>query len=125
MRSHRSARLLALVLLPAMAFVRPQQSQPPAQPQATPTTAPATSPADELAGKLMWPRTVELGGAKLVVYQPQLDKWEGARLEARAAVAATAAGSERQSFGVVWLSARTDVDKDARLVTLEDFKVEK
>ena len=121
MQIFRSGRFVTLLLLPAIAFAGLQQAQPPSQPQ----TVPATAPTDELAAKLMWPRTVELGGAKLVVYQPQLDKWEGNRLEARAAVAATAAGSERQSFGVVWLSARTDVDKDARLVTLEDFKVEK
>jgi hypothetical protein len=36
---------------------------------------------------LPWPTQISGGENRLVVYQPQFDKWEGERLEGRAAVA--------------------------------------
>ncbi|MGB7159715.1 MAG: hypothetical protein WBD40_16730, partial [Tepidisphaeraceae bacterium] len=74
-----------------------------------------------------------------VVYQPQIEKWADNRLEARAAIAvAQGEGGQgapagqgakdekpKQSFGVVWLAARTEVDKANRIVSLEDVAVTK
>src|SRR4051795_12636737 len=44
--------------------------------------APATQPVDPLA----WPRQFQKDGNSFAIYQPQLEKWEGDRLEAQAAV---------------------------------------
>jgi hypothetical protein len=68
-----------------------------------------------------WPRQFNLGNATVLVYQPQVEKWEGNRLDFRAAVAAKASGSKDETFGVIWGTARTEVDRTARRVTLGDF----
>ena len=58
-----------------------------------------------------------------MIYQPQVDSWKNDRLEARSAVMVTQPGQPRPAYGIVSLSARTEVDKQARMVTLEDLKV--
>jgi hypothetical protein len=68
-----------------------------------------------------WPRTFNLSGATLRVYQPQVEKWEGNQLEFRAAVDATPSNGGTGSFGVIWGAARTEVNRVTRLVTLEDL----
>ena len=92
-------------------------------------TAPATasSPAASREGtaNTPWPREATEGGRTFTVYQPQIEKWDGARLHARAAVSVESAASPLQHFGVVWFSARADVDKVNRLVALADFRVDK
>ena len=47
--------------------------------------------------------------------------WQGNQLAFRAAVAAKAQGANTETFGVIWGSARTEVDRVARQVTLEDL----
>ena len=70
-----------------------------------------------------WPRSFTLADATLRVYQPQVEKWEGNRLDFRAAVEATPSGGGTGSFGVIWGTARTEVNRAARLVTLEDLQL--
>ena len=70
-----------------------------------------------------WPRTFTLSDATLRVYQPQVEQWEGNRLDFRAAVEAKPSGGGTGSFGVVWGTARTEVNRPARLVTLEDLRL--
>jgi hypothetical protein len=71
-----------------------------------------------------WPRQMTLdGGATALVYQPQVDSWQGNVLEFRAAVAIRPAGSTQEVFGVVWATARTRVDRVARMVTLADLAI--
>jgi hypothetical protein len=70
-----------------------------------------------------WPMQLDDHGFHIVVYQPQVDSWKKDRLEGRAAVTATKAGSSQEAFGIVTLSARTDVDKETRMVALQDVKV--
>ena len=41
----------------------------------------------------LWPRQFQAAGAAFTVYPPQLERWEGDRLEGRAAVAVEAAGT--------------------------------
>jgi hypothetical protein len=86
-------------------------------------TAAATQPA--AVDPLAWPRQFQEGGNTFVVYQPQLQKWEGDRLEAQAAAAVTPAGKTEPSYGVIGLSARTDIDKEDRMVTLSDLQFTK
>ena len=84
--------------------------------------APAASRGD---GERPWPREATEGDRTFTVYQPQIEKWDGMRLHARAAVSVESAASPLQHFGVVWFSARADVDKVNRLVALADFRVDK
>jgi hypothetical protein len=57
------------------------------------------------------------------VYQPQLNHWTGNTLDAYAAVAIQSEGSHDKAYGVIWFTARTEVDKVNRLVTLDKFKL--
>jgi len=70
-----------------------------------------------------WPRNFNLADATLRVYQPQVEKWEGNQLDFRAAVEARPAGGGQGSFGVIWGTARTEVNRAARLVTLENLRL--
>ena len=70
-----------------------------------------------------WPRELDARGFHIVVYQPQVDQWKKNHLEARAAVTVTRPGEPTAQYGIVSLTARTDVDKESRMVTLEDLKV--
>ncbi len=77
--------------------------------------------------ELQWPRVVEAGDTTFTIYQPQIDKFEDAMLEARAAVKVdTKVGDKTQtSYGVVWISARTQIDKENALVELDDIQITK
>ncbi len=78
--------------------------------------APAGSP-------LTWPHQFNQGELGFTVYPPQLDRWQGDRLEGRAAVAVQVAGSDKPSFGVVSLTARTEVDNATGTVRVRDITV--
>jgi hypothetical protein len=67
-----------------------------------------------------WPRSFDDGGTKITVYQPQLERWDHVTLDARAAVAIEPQGASQPVYGVVWFSSRTEIDKEQRLVTLEN-----
>jgi hypothetical protein len=70
-----------------------------------------------------WPRAFTSGATTFSVYQPQIESWSGNRLAARAAVAVRDTGAAEPTFGVIWLSSRTDVDKTSRQVSLEDLTI--
>ena len=79
----------------------------------------------EATGTAPWPRESTEGDRTYVVYQPQIEEWDGVRLHARAAVSVESAASPIQNFGVAWFSARAEVDKANRLVALTDFRIDK
>ena len=70
-----------------------------------------------------WPRVITQGGATNIIYQPQLDSWDGFLLKARAAVAIQPAGAPEPVYGVIEISARTQVDKSQRTVQLDNVQV--
>jgi hypothetical protein len=72
-----------------------------------------------------WPRQFLSGTATFSVYQPQVDTWQGNRLDVRAAVAVQDTAAAEPAFGVIWLSARTDVDKTSRIVSLDNLQITK
>ena len=72
-----------------------------------------------------WPRKFAVGPNSVAVYQPQIEEWLGNSLSARAAIAITENQSKQPLYGVLWFSARAEIDKINRLVTLSDFKVKK
>ena len=114
MRARRSRGLLGAVLVLAVVL------QPLAGFAAAP---PARTPSPPTDGG--WPRQFSSGDTALTVYQPQLDSWDGRRLQAHAAVSVRPQGATDSTFGVIWISARTGVDKENRLVDLEDIELPK
>ena len=89
--------------------------------QAAPAAAAAAAklPADP------WPRDLSITSAAVLVYQPQVNKWEGNQIDFRAAVAIKPTGAKDETFGVIFATARTQVDKVARTVVFENLKLTK
>ena len=109
----------AVTTPPATAASAPAAAAPASQ-WGAPAPQPATSPP---ASVDPWPRQFTLGNAVVLVYQPQVERWEGNRLDFRAAVAAKASGSNAETFGVIWGTARTEVNRVNRMVTLEEISL--
>src|SRR2546426_10470445 len=114
----RSSRPLVLLTVLAMAFACQGQPTNPTG-ELTPTSPPLFTNGAELS----WPRQIEDNGIKVSIFQPQIEKWEGSDFETRSAVAVTPAGSNAPIYGVFWMKARADVDKAARIVTLNEIEV--
>ena len=72
-----------------------------------------------------WPRVIDLANGQVLVYQPQINSWIGNQLDFRAALALKPEGAKEETFGVVFASARTQVDKIARTVVYENMKISK
>ena len=72
-----------------------------------------------------WPRGVDLGNAQVLVYQPQINSWTDNQLNFRAALAIKPTGAKAETFGVIFATARTQVDKVLRTVTFENLKISK
>ena len=87
-----------------------------AQQQGAGASASAQAPPD-----IGWPRQVKDGGNTITVYQPQVESWDGNLLKERAAVSVSTQASPTPTFGVIWFTARTEVDKQTRTVTLHDI----
>jgi len=72
-----------------------------------------------------WPRTIARDGYDILVYQPQIDKWQGDKLEARSAVSIAKQASPVPTLGVIRFSARTSIDRENDMVALEDIAVDR
>jgi hypothetical protein len=72
-----------------------------------------------------WPRKASRGEETISMYEPQLEAWEGDELRAYAALALASKSDKSAKYGVVWFTARTEVDKVNRQVTLDDFQITK
>jgi hypothetical protein len=92
---------------------------PPVAGQASSPAQAASRPADP------WPRDVTLATADALIYQPQVESWTGNALGWRVAVALRPNGEKAETFGVIWGTARTDVDRVTRTVELNDLVVSK
>ena len=103
--------LVTLAAAPQAAFAQP------ATPPKTPAAAPGQPPADP------WPRVVDLKGAQVLVYQPQVNKWTDNRIDFRCALAIKKDGAKDESFGVIFATARTQIDKVARTVVFENLSI--
>ncbi len=76
-----------------------------------------------IAGDGNWPREIDSGNVHLVIYQPQVDSWKDNRIESRSAVIVTRREDPTQIFGIVSINARTEVDRETRLVSFEDIAI--
>src|SRR5580704_6842697 len=123
-------RLIACVLAftitivsPLAAVAQASQASPSAAPPAqasTPSAAKAATPAPPNPGD-PWPRLINYQGATISIFQPQVESWVGNELKAFSAVRVKTATKQDTDYGVVWFSARTEVDKVNRMVTLDNF----
>jgi hypothetical protein len=110
---------------PAKGAGAPSAPASPAARPAAPAASGGPAASREATGNAPWPRESTEGDRTYVVYQPQIEQWDGVRLHARAAVSVESAASPIQNFGVAWFSARAEVDKANRLVALTDFRIDK
>src|SRR6266850_279600 len=72
-----------------------------------------------------WPRELTSKDSTFSIFQPQYDRWDQGRLDGRSAVAVESQASPEPRYGVIWFTARTQVDKETGMVTLEDLTVSK
>jgi hypothetical protein len=72
-----------------------------------------------------WPRTITSGSDTFLIYEPQVEKWEGNRVYVYSAVELKSGKDAAANYGVIWYNARTEVDKINRLVTLDQVEITK
>jgi hypothetical protein len=71
----------------------------------------------------VWPRERDQDGARIVLYQPQIDDWKQFRqVSGRMAIALTPKGG-KQHVGVVTVLMDTDTDMDSRMVLLSNPRI--
>ena len=96
-----STALLAVAAAALLAgtpiLVRAQAAAAPAA-----TVAPAKLPADP------WPRAISISSAAVLVYQPQVNKWQDNQIDFRAALAIKPTGAKEETFGVVFATVFAD-----------------
>lgn len=68
-----------------------------------------------------WPRVFENARYTIRLFPPQVDSWDGSRLAVHCAVEVVAQPSDHPLYGVVRFSARTQVDKAARMVVVDEI----
>ena len=117
MNKPKWAAIWTTLLVTMLAFPSAKSSA-----QTAPENALTTNPAEE---ELDWPRVIKSPTGTLTVYQPQIEQWNGISIATRAAVSLQPSDGGQPTYGVVWLKARADVDKAARVVTLRDFEITK
>ncbi|UCF21097.1 MAG: hypothetical protein JSU87_06840 [Gemmatimonadota bacterium] len=75
------------------------------------------------AEDLGWPREFEHDGVRIIIYQPQLETFDGDRLTGRSAVSVFAEGESEPAFGAVWFDAFVETDRENRSVTVVNVAV--
>src|ERR1700757_3741022 len=91
-------------------------------------SAPSKAPQNAVkAPDVSWPRELDRGDEKIFMYQPQLESWKDDEIRAYAALSVVKGKHKDKGtkYGVVWFTARTEVDKVNRQVTLDDFQITK
>jgi uncharacterized membrane protein YgcG len=89
------------------------------------TDASPNAPASPPSPAFKWPRTYQDGTTTLMVYQPEIEKWDGFNFQARFAVSIQQQGQAAPTFGVIWVTANSNVDKDEGVVTLTNIAISK
>jgi len=72
-----------------------------------------------------WPKEIKTPKLIVLLYQPQLDRLDGDKLYARAAVSIARNKEELPVFGAVWMVARIETDSTTRMVFLRDLTIPK
>lgn len=91
---------------------------------ALPAASRAQGQEDPSDGGSSWPVEVVLEDTRVVIYQPQPERFEGNRLEGRFVLSAERAdGGSEPLFGTAWFEARVDTDRDDRLAVARAVEV--
>ena len=130
---HRGLRSKAyLFLLPICAsaafFLNAQTEELPDAPSAVAgaqLSATSTSTKNSQNVDWDWPREADLGEAKLLMYQPQVEGWHDDQIQLYAALSVENKNDHKLNYGVVWFIGNTEVDKVNRRVTLDNFQITK
>jgi hypothetical protein len=89
-----------------------------------PATKPAAAKPAPASPDGAWPRTYLNNAGTVVLYQPQISKWDGQKvLELYAAASFKPAGKDKAMLGTVIAEAETRVSIDERLVDFSKFRV--
>ena len=72
-----------------------------------------------------WPRQFNSASGSFVIYEPQPEDLEGDVLTGRAAFSLQKTGDDNPVFGVLWFTARIQIDRDSSTVTELDLDVTK
>jgi hypothetical protein len=115
-------RSVATVLPPTPAAEPPQTVT--GQQSAGAQSASDQPPAEEVTPD-PWPKIVKQEGATYTLYQPQLDNWDGYNFAAHAAVSVLPASAKDPDFGVIEITANTQVDRLSRTVHFSNIQVKK
>ncbi len=76
------------------------------------------------AQEIQWPKEFLDDKGSVIIYQPQIERFDGNELEARAAVAVKLKSRDDVPvFGAVWILARVDTDRSKRTVIVRDIDV--
>lgn len=87
------------------------------------TTSANAAAAASAPASLPWPKTYDINGAHIIVYQPQLKSWRGFRtLIADTAVSITPKDG-KPVLGVISIEANTIANVSARTVVINDVKI--
>ncbi len=70
-----------------------------------------------------WPREIPTEQGTVLVYQPQIEGFQGTELGGRAAISFTPKDKPEPIFGAMWFKSRVSTDKDRRIVTVEEVQV--
>jgi uncharacterized membrane protein YgcG len=70
-----------------------------------------------------WPMRIDSPQGTITVYQPQVTKFDGNKLTARAAVSVIPPGQTDPTFGAIWMESRVSTDRVARTVQILDVNV--
>jgi len=114
-RTGLASVLISLLVAPQLVLAR--QASAPAAAAATANAPNQVPPADP------WPRRLGSEAGTFLIYQPQVDTFKNNQIEAHAAVSVQPKTAKDQTFGVIWFTARVDVDKTNRLVYFEDLTI--
>ena len=91
------------------------------------------APAAKTIDARPWPRPYRVDGVEFSLYRPEIDSWSGDTLKARAVMAVKTGETKdpsgkavaQQDYGVIWLTARTETDKEAREVVLDRLTIDR
>jgi hypothetical protein len=100
----------------------PLAAAPTQAPRSSPAVATRTTPPASDGG---WPRGYVTGsGARVVLYQPQVESWpEQKHMTLHAAVSYQAQGAQKPSLGTIKIESKTKVALADRLVNFSEFKI--
>ena len=70
-----------------------------------------------------WPTQFSEGNQSFTVYPPELDRWEGDRLQGRAAVSVLSDGNPKPQYGVANITARVQIDLGTQIATARDISI--